>query len=102
MRQRSAAVARFHRPGRITRLLPYLVIAEIAPEPLRIRHRLVGTRVVEANGSDYTNRYLDECDFLVEPLLVECYRRLEEKFDKQRDKLNRIEGLIEGLMEAIR
>ncbi|WP_119299724.1 PAS domain-containing protein [Dongia deserti] len=63
-------------PAEIPRLLPYLVIAEIERKPLRVRYRLVGTRVVEANGHDFTNRYLDECKFAVEPLLVECYRRL--------------------------
>lgn len=63
-------------PVEIPRLLPYLVIAEIEREPLRVRYRLVGTRVAEANGSDFTNRYLDECNFAVEPLLTECYRQL--------------------------
>lgn len=63
-------------PVEIPRLLPYLVIAEIEREPMRVRYRLVGTRVAEANGSDYTNRYLDECNFAVEPLLDESYRRL--------------------------
>jgi hypothetical protein len=63
-------------PVEIPRLLPYLVIAEIEGTPMRIRYRLVGTRVAEANGSDYTNRYLDECNFAVEPLLNESYRRL--------------------------
>src|SRR5512144_3286222 len=60
-------------PVESPRLLPYLVIAEIEREPMRVRYRLVGTRLVEANGSNYTNRYLDECNFSVEPLLVECY-----------------------------
>lgn len=32
--------------------------------------------MAEANGADFTNRYLDECGFAVEPLLVECYRQL--------------------------
>jgi hypothetical protein len=63
-------------PTEIPRLLPHLVIAEIEAEPIRIRYRLVGTRLVEANGSDFTNRYLDECNFAVEPLLIGCYRRL--------------------------
>jgi hypothetical protein len=63
-------------PVEIPRLLPYLVIADIEREPLRIRYRLVGTRVAEANGSDFTNRYLDECNFAVEPILTECYRQL--------------------------
>jgi hypothetical protein len=63
-------------PTEIPRLLPFLVIAEIEAEPLRVRYRLVGTRVAESNGSDFTNRYLDECNFAVEPLLTGCYRRL--------------------------
>ncbi|HKP22777.1 MAG TPA: PAS domain-containing protein [Dongiaceae bacterium] len=65
-------------PIEIPRLLPYLVIAEIEPSPMRIRYRLVGTQVVEDNGSDFTNRYIEECSFAVEPLLLECYRRLVE------------------------
>ncbi|HET6157441.1 MAG TPA: PAS domain-containing protein [Dongiaceae bacterium] len=65
-------------PTEIPRLLPYLVMAEIEREPLRVRYRLVGTRVVEANGADYTNRYLDECNFAVEPLLLSCYQQLVE------------------------
>ncbi|HEX6064101.1 MAG TPA: PAS domain-containing protein [Longimicrobiales bacterium] len=59
----------------IPRLLPYIVMAEIEPEPFRIRYRLVESRVAESHGADYTNRCLDECGFAVEPLLNECYRR---------------------------
>src|SRR5687767_9939219 len=65
-------------PTEIPRLLPYLVIAEIEASPMRVRYRLVGTQVVEDNGSDFTNRYLEDCHFAVEPLLHECYRRLVE------------------------
>jgi hypothetical protein len=65
-------------PIEIPRLLPYLVIAEIEASPLRVRYRLVGTQVAEDNGSDFTNRYLEDCNFAVEPLLQECYRRLVE------------------------
>jgi len=65
-------------PTEIPRLLPYLVIAEIEAAPLRVRYRLVGTGVVEDHGSDFTNRYLEDCDFAVEPLLLECYRQLVE------------------------
>jgi hypothetical protein len=65
-------------PTEIPRLLPYLVIAEIEASPMRVRYRLVGTQVVEDNGSDFTNRYLEDCHFAVEDLLRECYRRLVE------------------------
>ncbi len=63
-------------PVEIPRLLPYLIIADIERTPFRVRYRLVGTRVAEANGSDFTNRYLDACGFTVEVLLTECYRRV--------------------------
>jgi hypothetical protein len=65
-------------PTEIPQLLPYLVIAEIEASPLRVRYRLVGTQVVEDHGSDFTNRYLEDCHFAVEPLLRECYRQLVE------------------------
>jgi hypothetical protein len=44
----------------IKELRPSLMIADVEPTPLRIRFRLVGTRVVEATGIDFTGRYLDE------------------------------------------
>jgi hypothetical protein len=65
-------------PVEIPRLLPFLVLAEIEDSPMRVRYRLVGTQVVEDNGADFTNRYLEDCGFAVEPLLRECYRRLVE------------------------
>jgi hypothetical protein len=65
-------------PIEIPRLLPFLVITEIETAPLRIRYRLVGTKVAEDNGADFTNRYLEECGFAVEAVLRECYRRLLE------------------------
>jgi hypothetical protein len=62
-------------PLEIRHLLPYLVIVALEPAPFRVRYRLVGTRVVESHGADFTNRYLDECGFLIEKELTECYRR---------------------------
>ena len=40
-------------------ILPYLLVAEIQPEPFRVFYRLTGTKVVEMCG-DLTGRYLDE------------------------------------------
>lgn len=65
-------------PLDIPRLLPFLVLSEIETEPFRVRYRLVGTRVAEANGADFTNRYLDQCGFSVQDLLMRCYQRLVE------------------------
>jgi hypothetical protein len=63
-------------PMEIPHLLPCVVIAQIEPAPFRVRYRLVGTRLVEAHGGDYTGRYLDECGFLIEKELTACYRRV--------------------------
>lgn len=63
-------------PLEIRHLLPYLVIVALETAPFRVRYRLVGTRVVESHGADFTNRYLDECGFLIERELTECYRRV--------------------------
>jgi hypothetical protein len=50
-------------PAQLKLLLPDLIISELEPAPLRIRYRLVGTRVAEVTGLDYTGLYLDEVDF---------------------------------------
>jgi hypothetical protein len=63
-------------PIEIPQLLPFMVIAQLEREPFRVRYRLVGTRVVDAHGADFTNRYLDECGFLIEKELTESYRRI--------------------------
>ena len=63
-------------PLEIRHLLPYLVIVALEPGPLRVRYRLVGTQVVESHGADFTNRYLDECGFLIERELMESYQRI--------------------------
>lgn len=62
-------------PLEIPRLLPYIALTEIET-PLRVRYRLVGTKVVESHGSDFTGRYMEECGFAVEDSLRACYQRL--------------------------
>jgi hypothetical protein len=47
-------------PFALKTLLPNMLIAEVERDPLRIRYRLVGTRVVEATGIDFTGQYLDD------------------------------------------
>lgn len=47
-------------PAQMKAALPYLLISDIEREPFRVRYRLVGTKVVEATGIDFTGRYLDE------------------------------------------
>jgi hypothetical protein len=47
-------------PAEYKALMPNLVVAEIEPDPFRVRYRLVGTRVAQFTGLDFTGRYLDE------------------------------------------
>jgi hypothetical protein len=47
-------------PAEIKPLLPNILIAEVSDPPFRIRYRLVGGRVTQLTGFDFTGRYLDE------------------------------------------
>lgn len=46
-------------PVNFKRILPNVILAEIEPQPFRVRYRLCGTRVAEFCGN-LTGRYLDE------------------------------------------
>ncbi|MEO3428802.1 PAS domain-containing protein [Pelagibius sp. CAU 1746] len=62
-------------PVDIPRLMPKLLIADIERNPFRVRYRLVGTRIVEMTGFEFTGRYLDEIaleDY--EGPFQECYQ----------------------------
>jgi hypothetical protein len=62
-------------PGDILKLLPFVFIAEVQPEPFRIRYRLVGTKAVANTGFDFTGRYLDEFQRPGAPVPWEDYYR---------------------------
>jgi hypothetical protein len=47
-------------PTRIPALLPQLWIVEVEHDPIRLRIRLVGTKVVDALRKDATGQYLDD------------------------------------------
>jgi hypothetical protein len=47
-------------PAAIVSCLPFLSIAEIHQEPLRIRYRLVGTEIVRLRGVDFTWKWMHE------------------------------------------
>jgi hypothetical protein len=44
----------------IAHLLPVIQIIEVQQEPMRFRHRFVGTEIVESMGRDVTGRYVDQ------------------------------------------
>lgn len=67
-------------PAEMRALLPYLLLADVHHDPLRIFFRLVGTAVVEAAGRDLTGMWLHEAEVNGGPQLwTETYRRLVER-----------------------
>ena len=61
-------------PAEIRTLLPYLLLAELGAEPLRISYRLVGTAVVRWHGEDFTGREHDGVASLAESGVEDSYR----------------------------
>lgn len=47
-------------PTAVVSCLPFMSVAEIHQEPLRIRYRLVGTEIVRLRGVDFTWKWLHE------------------------------------------
>jgi len=60
-------------PGQIRDPLPNIMIADVEREPLRFRYRLVGTRVVEYDGVEFSGRYLGEIGWPEEQDLFNSY-----------------------------
>jgi len=46
-------------PAALKGCVANLIIADAEPEPFRVRYRLVGTKVAQYTGFDFTGRYLD-------------------------------------------
>jgi hypothetical protein len=47
-------------PAEIVSLLPFLHLIDVKPEPLRFRHRLVGSELIDMMGRNVTGHYLGE------------------------------------------
>lgn len=63
-------------PVDVRELLPNLMMIDMLGEPTRFRYRLVGTRVVQYTGFDFTGRCLDEMVFQGRDFIEQCYRRM--------------------------
>lgn len=63
-------------PVDVRELLPNLLMIDMLGDPMRFRFRLVGTRVVQYTGFDFTGRCLDELVFQGRDFLEQCYHRL--------------------------
>jgi hypothetical protein len=59
-------------PADLRELLPNIVVIEVEQEPMRFRYRLVGTRVVEFNGLDFSGLYLGTIGWQEEHQLVDA------------------------------
>lgn len=57
-------------------LLPYVLIGDFQLDPFRVLYRLVGTKLVESAGRDFTGRFLDEMDWPFVPAAIEVYRKV--------------------------
>ncbi|MEO3433019.1 PAS domain-containing protein [Inquilinus sp. CAU 1745] len=67
-------------PSEIGSLLPYIMITQLERDPFRVRFRLVGTKVVEITGFEFTGRYLDQIALPEDEGEFEaCYRMAAEK-----------------------
>jgi hypothetical protein len=62
-------------PAHIAALLPHIALVDIEHEPFRVRYRVVGTKMVEYCGHDFTGLYLDEVKFSKPDELLALYRR---------------------------
>lgn len=47
-------------PAELKDLLPNLILADLEPEPFRVRYRLAGTAITQFTGVDIAGWYLDE------------------------------------------
>lgn len=66
-------------PEEIKSLLPYVILADMQHDPLRIFYRLVGTGIVDAAKCDLTGNWLHEVDLDGNtPAWEEIYRRVAE------------------------
>jgi hypothetical protein len=63
-------------PVDVRDLLPNLMMVDMVGQPPRFRYRLVGTRVAQYTGFDFTGRDLDEMVFQGRDFMDECYGRL--------------------------
>ncbi len=82
-------------PAEILPILPNLMMVDFEQQPFRVRFRLVGTKVVDVTGFEFTGMYLDQIAMPdIESSFVECYEtasrtrqpvfnRIKWRFDDQ-------------------
>lgn len=90
-------------PADIGHLLPQIALVDIEMEPFRVRYRVVGTKLVEYVGRDFTGLYLDEVRFIrPDELLALYHRAATERTPTFRSATWRgPDGIVWGLENAI-
>ncbi|MBC8791217.1 MAG: histidine kinase [Tagaea sp. CACIAM 22H2] len=75
--------------------LGHLILADVEPgDPIRFRHRLIGTRIVEHAGYDATGLYVDDIpDQELARRLTESYRTVIATREPVHDRVN---GMVGG------
>jgi hypothetical protein len=67
-------------PLTIPQRLPNLMLIDVFHDPLRLRYRLIGTRVVAASAEDRTGKYFDDVSFFrIHPEVLDHYRTMIER-----------------------
>ena len=78
--------------------LPYLTLAEIHRDPLRLRFRLVGTEIVQLRGGEFTWRWLEELALRSE--LYAFVRRLGLELRARREPVgDQVRAAFRGVRE---
>lgn len=66
-------------PAEMPTLLPNVILVDFERSPFRVKFRLVGTRVVEVTGFEFTGKYADEiAPADVGEAFMTCYRTASE------------------------
>ncbi len=54
-------------PAHIVPILPYVILIDVPEDPVDFRFRLVGTKMVELMGADYTGQWMSDIPHLCKP-----------------------------------
>ncbi len=84
--------------------LGHLILADVEPgDPIRFRHRLIGTHIVEHAGYDATGLYVDEVpDSELASLIIPSYRRVVATREPVCERIRSVSGGRPTNLEILR
>jgi hypothetical protein len=87
-------------PNDLRGLLPHIVIVDFHADPLTVRYRLIGTKVVDVSRVDFTGKQLEECDFQADD--PDIWRRAYQQIaDAGAPVFGRVEIPLDGDNERV-